>query len=343
MSVTGARRLMRARGRSERRERSELLLDVVDRAVHELRAGPIPAPQQAEQPDTRAEIQEYVGARIPGADAGTHEVLAQLHDVRARHAGVDARVGDDALRPAGRAADLVGDVADDLTTLGHNRERSRNLQRAVVRAAGLGDATERELHAGRIRRARGVAEATAPALGAGRVLALAPDVDGIRDLGSDEAVGLTGQGLPVLRPLDSALRGRAVGCRDERVLAVTDRVEPDRAEEAREVDLQPSDDRSNLVLQRCHGVDWIRVAYGQRLGGDAEPGGQGVDVGVRCAALHTNEHAIGGFVEIDEDHAALREGFVRDLLEPLVQITISEATREDADSRRAASASKAAE
>ncbi len=64
---------------------------------------------------------------------------------------------------------------------------------------------------------------------------------------------------------------------------------------------------------------------------------------MRCAALHTHEHTIGGLVEVDEDHAALREGFVRDLLEPLVQITISEAPREDADSRRAASASKAAE
>src|SRR6266566_3688209 len=192
MSVTGARRLMRARGRSERRERSELLLDVVDRAVHELRAGPIPAPQQAEQPDTRAEIQEYVGARIPGADAGTHEVLAQLHDVRARHAGVDTRVGDDALRPAGRAADLVGDIADDLTAFTDDRERSRNVQGAVVRAAGLRDATEGEWHAGRVRGTRRVAEATAPALGARRVLPLAPDVDGIGNLRPDEAVRLTG-------------------------------------------------------------------------------------------------------------------------------------------------------
>src|SRR6266550_5637688 len=289
MSVTGARRLTRARGRSERRQRSELLLDVCDRAVDELRTGPIPAPQQAEQPDTPAGIQEYVGARIPGADAGTHEVLAQLHDVRARHAGVDAGVVDDALRPAGRAADLVGDVADDLTTLGHNRERSRNLQRAVVRAAGLGDATERELHAGRIRRARRVAEAAAPALGTGRVLAFAPDVDGICDLGPDEAVRLTGQGLPVLRPLDAALRGRAVGCRDERVLAVTDRVEPDRAEEAREVDLQTRHDRPNLILQRCQLVDRLNVAHRQRLDGNAEPRGETPDVGVRGAALHTHE------------------------------------------------------
>src|SRR5258708_860112 len=249
--VTGARRLTRARGRSERRrQRPELLLDVCDRAVHELRAGPIPAPQQAQQPDTRAGIQEYVGARIAGADAGTHEVLAQLHDVRARHAGVDAGVGDDALRPAGRAADLVGDVADDLTAFTDDRERSRNHHGAVVRAAGLRDPAEGEWHAGRVGGTRGVAEATAPALGAGRVLALAPDVDGIGHLGPDEAVRLTGQGLPVLRPLDAALRRRAVGCRDERVLAVTDRVEADRAEEAWEVDLQPGDDRSNLVHQR---------------------------------------------------------------------------------------------
>src|SRR5204863_126559 len=61
------------------------------------------------------------------------------------------------------------------------------------------------------------------------------------------------------------------------------------------------------------------------------------------AARHTHEHAIGGLVEIDEDHAALRECFVRDLLEPLVQITIGKAPREDTDAGGAARASKAAE
>src|SRR5213078_4529632 len=149
-----------------------------------------------------------------------------------------ARVGDDALGPPGRATDLVGDVADDLTTLGHNRERSRNVQRAVVRAAGLGDATERELHAGRIRRARGVAEATAPPFGADAVLARAANVLRVGNLGPNETVGLTGQGLEVLRPLDAALCGGAVGRRHERVLTATDRVEAEGAEEAGEIDLQ---------------------------------------------------------------------------------------------------------
>src|SRR5436309_12792368 len=75
-----------AKGRSERRERSEFLLDIADRAVHELRTLRVAAPQDPEEPDTRAaRLTEDVRPRVACAHAGADESLAQLHDSRARH------------------------------------------------------------------------------------------------------------------------------------------------------------------------------------------------------------------------------------------------------------------
>src|SRR5881394_1200214 len=54
---------------SERRQGAELLLDVRDRAVHELRALRVAAPQDPEEPDARAaRLTEHIGARV----AATH-------------------------------------------------------------------------------------------------------------------------------------------------------------------------------------------------------------------------------------------------------------------------------
>ncbi|PYP35943.1 MAG: hypothetical protein DMD48_13650 [Gemmatimonadetes bacterium] len=88
-------------------------------------------------------------------------------------------------------------------------------------------------------------------------------------------------------------------------------------------------------------MDRLGIANGERLGGDSETSRQRMDVGVGRAWLDADEHAIRRVVEIDEHHAALRKRFVRYLLEPLVQITISKASRENTDAGGTARASKA--
>ncbi len=64
---------------------------------------------------------------------------------------------------------------------------------------------------------------------------------------------------------------------------------------------------------------------------------------MRSARLDTNEHTICGFIEIDEDHAAVFERVVGHLLEPAVEIAIREPRREDLDPCRAARTGEAAE
>ena len=102
----------------------------------------------------------------------------------------------------------------------------------------------------------------------------------IGNFGPNEAVRLTGQRLPVLRPLDAALCGGAVGRGHERVLAATDRVEAERAEEAGEIDLQTRHDGPDLILQAGGIVDRVGVAHRQRRDGHPESRGQAANVGV---------------------------------------------------------------
>jgi len=141
--------------------------------------------------------------------------------------------------------------------------------------------------------------------------------------------------------LDAALAVRAVRGGHERGLTTARCIEADRADEVTEVDLQTGDDGSDLIAQCRDIVDRLSIANGERLGRDSETSRQRMDVGMGRAWLDADEHAIRGLVEVNEHHAALRKCFVRYLLEPLVQITISKASRENTDAGGTARARKA--
>src|SRR5207247_248684 len=115
--------------------------------------------------------------------------------------GIHTGVRDDALRPAGRAADLVRDVASDFAPLPVDRERAGDGQRTVVRSARLRDAAQREAHAARVGRSRSVAITTLLPLRASPVA----EVGGICDFGPNKAVCRAGERLVVQGSFDSTL------------------------------------------------------------------------------------------------------------------------------------------
>src|ERR1043166_918596 len=98
---------------------TELLLDVGERAVDELGPRRVPAPEDAHQFDIGAagaarDLEHPRAAVAPTDDllAALHPGLAELHDLGARDAGVDAGVGDGPFGPSGGASDLVHRRAD---------------------------------------------------------------------------------------------------------------------------------------------------------------------------------------------------------------------------------------
>ncbi len=58
------------------------------------------------------------------------------------------------------------------------------------------------------------------------------------------------------------------------------------------MDLHAGDHRSHLILQPRRVNDRVRLANHEGLGGHAEPRREAADVGVRCAALDADQHAV---------------------------------------------------
>src|SRR5690606_1155733 len=120
-------------------------------------------------------------------------------------------------------------------------EEAHHLERAGEAAARCRarDPAQVEADPAVVTRARAVA---VPAAAAARTRA-AREVAGVRHLDADRRRVHARRRLEVLRALHPALRRGAVRVRDERVLAATNGVEAQRAQEVAEVDLETAADR----------------------------------------------------------------------------------------------------
>jgi hypothetical protein len=108
-----------------------------------------------------------------------------------------------------------------------------------------------------------------------------------------------------------------VRSRDEGLLASGGRVEADRADVAREVDLHPGAHRAvHHVLERRHLVDRLRRLDDDRLRGNPHPRQRGPHPAQRVQVRDADPDAIAGLVVVDEDRTVEGEGLAGRLLLP---------------------------
>src|SRR5688572_14587361 len=304
---------------------AQLLLDLLERAEDERPVVGAAAPEDSHELDVvAARYAEDGRAAVARADddgaAGiAHEGLAELSDVRARHGGVGAGPGDLPLRPAGRAADLVDDgsgrEAGGRVVLTADGEDAADGERAVIGPGRLEDVATVGGDAARVQRARGIA---VPALLAPRACAAA-EVRRVGDLRRDHPRRDRARRLVVLRPLDAALRVRAVRVGDERAAAAVIDVEAHRAEVLPEVELNAGLRRTEHVAQRGHLVDRLRHLHRVRGGRDAEAGEGNSNPRDRMLVLDAEDELVRALVVIGEHGTGEREHRGRCMSEPAGQ------------------------